>query len=136
MVLIAGNIPFQTEVASVYIFSQVESDHPVGRRRGLRGAAHLALAVLVVISLLSRRAARMSSTPARRRRREDRGRVAATSSSRAIVLTYLGCCSLLPVGDVFFRTFEDGIEPVIDALTTPSPARVLAHVPHASSPCR
>ena len=43
VVLIAGNIPFKTEVASVYIFQHVSSDDPTG-------AAALAL-VLLVISL-------------------------------------------------------------------------------------
>ena len=43
VVLIAGNIPFKTQVASVYIFSQVESDDPAG-------AAAVSV-VLLVISL-------------------------------------------------------------------------------------
>jgi sulfate transport system permease protein len=43
VVLIAGNIPFKTEVASVYIFQHVSSDDPAG-------AAALAV-VLLVISL-------------------------------------------------------------------------------------
>jgi sulfate/thiosulfate transport system permease protein len=43
VVLIAGNIPFKTEVASVYIFQHVSSDDPTG-------AAALAL-VLLIISL-------------------------------------------------------------------------------------
>ena len=30
VVLIAGNIPFNTQVASVYIFRQIESDDPIG----------------------------------------------------------------------------------------------------------
>ena len=28
--LISGNIPFKTQVASVYIFGQIESDDPAG----------------------------------------------------------------------------------------------------------
>jgi sulfate transport system permease protein len=42
LVLISGNIPFQTQVASVYIFKQLESDNPTG-----------AAAVSVVLLLLS-----------------------------------------------------------------------------------
>ena len=30
VVLVAGNIPFHTQLASVYIFGQVESDDPIG----------------------------------------------------------------------------------------------------------
>ncbi len=41
VVLIAGNIPFKTEVASVYIFQHVSSDDPTG-------AAALALLLLVI----------------------------------------------------------------------------------------
>jgi sulfate transport system permease protein len=41
-VLISGNIPFQTQVASVFIFKQIESDDPIG-----------AAAVSVVLLLLS-----------------------------------------------------------------------------------
>jgi sulfate/thiosulfate transport system permease protein len=42
VVLISGNIPFQTQVASVFIFKQIESDDPIG-----------AAAVSVVLLLLS-----------------------------------------------------------------------------------
>jgi sulfate/thiosulfate transport system permease protein len=44
VVLIAGNIPFHTQLASVYIFGQVESDDPIG-------AAAVAV-VLLAVSLL------------------------------------------------------------------------------------
>ena len=43
IVLIAGNIPFKTQVASVFIFGQIESDNTTG-----------AAAVSVVLLLLSR----------------------------------------------------------------------------------
>src|SRR5215203_53918 len=42
IVLISGNIPFHTQVASVFVFKQIESDNPVG-----------AAAVSVVLLLLS-----------------------------------------------------------------------------------
>ena len=44
VVLISGNIPFKSQVASVFIFSQVESDNPVG-------AASVSV-VLLLISVL------------------------------------------------------------------------------------
>jgi sulfate/thiosulfate transport system permease protein len=42
LVLISGNIPFHTQVASVYVFKQLESDNPIG-----------AAAVSVVLLILS-----------------------------------------------------------------------------------
>jgi sulfate/thiosulfate transport system permease protein len=44
LVLISGNIPFHTQVASVYVFKQLESDNPVG-------AAAVSV-VLLVLSLI------------------------------------------------------------------------------------
>ena len=42
-VLISGNLPFKTQVASVHIFSQIESDNVDRRRRGVdRAAARVA----------------------------------------------------------------------------------------------
>jgi len=64
VVLIAGNIPYRTEMASVYIYGQVEADQP--------GAAAAVSVVLLVISLvllavfdvIRRRISRHSETPA------------------------------------------------------------------------
>ena len=39
---------------------------------------------------------------------------------RALALTYLGFLLVLPVGTVFWRTFEGGAGPVLDALTRPN----------------
>ena len=39
---------------------------------------------------------------------------------RAVALSYLALLLVLPVGLVFWRTFEHGIGPVVDALTDPS----------------
>ena len=44
IVLISGNIPFDTQVASMFIFKQIESDNPIG-------AAAISV-VLLVLSLL------------------------------------------------------------------------------------
>ncbi|MGH2906938.1 MAG: sulfate ABC transporter permease subunit CysT, partial [Solirubrobacterales bacterium] len=56
IVLIAGNLPFKTEVASVYLFGQIENDN-------LQGAAAVSVVLLaaslffiVVIGILARRA--------------------------------------------------------------------------------
>jgi sulfate transport system permease protein len=41
-------------------------------------------------------------------------------SLRVVALGYLALLLLIPIGIVFYRTFEGGIGPVIDAVTTPA----------------
>ena len=55
VVLISGNIPFQTQVASVYIFKQIESDDPIGAAAVSVVLLVLSLLVLVGLRLLARR---------------------------------------------------------------------------------
>jgi sulfate/thiosulfate transport system permease protein len=50
LVLISGNIPFKTQVASVYVFKQLESDNPVGA-----AAVSVVLLVLSLIVLVALR---------------------------------------------------------------------------------
>ena len=57
IVLISGNLPFKTEVASVYIFSQVESDDPAGA-----AAVSVLLLVISFIALLAIGAVRRYAT--------------------------------------------------------------------------
>jgi sulfate/thiosulfate transport system permease protein len=54
VVLVAGNIPFHTQLASVYIFGQVESDDPVGAAAVAVVLLGLSLAVLLAIAFLGR----------------------------------------------------------------------------------
>jgi sulfate transport system permease protein len=54
IVLISGNIPFDTEVASVHIFALIESDRPVGAAGLAVVLLSISLAVLVAINLLQR----------------------------------------------------------------------------------
>ena len=54
VVLVAGNIPFHTQLASVYIFGQVESDDPVGAAAVAVVLLGLSLVVLLSIGLLAR----------------------------------------------------------------------------------
>jgi len=56
LVLIAGNIPFETQAASYFIFSQVESDNPVGAAAVSVVLLVLALVVLLIFGWLSKRA--------------------------------------------------------------------------------
>jgi sulfate transport system permease protein len=58
VVLISGNLPFKTQVASVVISSEVESGDPHGAAAVSVVLVALALVVLAGIQLLSRRAAR------------------------------------------------------------------------------
>jgi sulfate/thiosulfate transport system permease protein len=58
LVLITANIPFKTEAASVFIFSQVESDNPVGAAAVSVVLLVVALVVLLIFGWLSKRALR------------------------------------------------------------------------------
>jgi sulfate transport system permease protein len=58
VVLVAGNIPFHTQLASVYIFGQVESDDPIGAAAVAVVLLGLSLVVLLAIAFLGRWGAR------------------------------------------------------------------------------
>ena len=58
LVLITGNIPFETQAASVFIFSQVESDNPVGAAAVSVVLLVVALVVLLFFGWLSKKALR------------------------------------------------------------------------------
>jgi sulfate transport system permease protein len=58
LVLITGNIPFDTQAASVFIFSQVESDNTVGASAVSVVLLVVALVVLLFFGWLSKRALR------------------------------------------------------------------------------
>jgi sulfate/thiosulfate transport system permease protein len=58
LVLITGNIPFETQAASVFIFAQVESDNPVGASAVSVVLLVVALVVLLIFGWLSKRALR------------------------------------------------------------------------------
>lgn len=57
VVLISGNVPFQTEVAAVHVFGQVESDRVTAAAAVSVVLLALSLAVLLAISLIGRRGA-------------------------------------------------------------------------------
>jgi sulfate transport system permease protein len=58
LVLITGNIPFKTQAASVFIFSQVESDAPIAASAVSVVLLLIALVVLLFFAWLSKRALR------------------------------------------------------------------------------
>ncbi len=57
-VLISGNLPFQTQVASVYIFGQIETDNPTGAAAVATVLLVVALVVVVILDLIQRWGAR------------------------------------------------------------------------------
>jgi sulfate transport system permease protein len=58
LVLISGNIPFKTEVASVFIFSQIQSDNEISAAAVSVVLLAISLVILVLIGLVSRRSLR------------------------------------------------------------------------------
>jgi sulfate transport system permease protein len=58
LVLISGNIPFKTEVASVFIFSQIQSDREVTASAVSVVLLLFALLILIAIGIVSRRSLR------------------------------------------------------------------------------
>jgi sulfate transport system permease protein len=58
VILIAGNIPYRTEMASVYIYGQVEADKPGSASAVSVVLLVVSLAVLVVFDILRRRISR------------------------------------------------------------------------------
>lgn len=58
LVLISGNIPFDTQVTSVYIFKQIESDNPVGAAAVATVLLLVSVLVLMAIRAIGRWGAR------------------------------------------------------------------------------
>jgi sulfate transport system permease protein len=58
LVLLTGNIPFETQAASVFIFSQVQSDNPVGAAAVSVVLLVVALVVLLIFGQISKRVLR------------------------------------------------------------------------------
>ena len=104
IILISGNIPFDTEVASVNIFKAIESDDPAGA----------AAVSVVLLAALAARAHRRR--PPRAAQPEAR---CAKYVIRYTALTYLALVLVLPLSMILFRTFQDGLAPVWAALTDP-----------------
>ena len=105
LVLITGNLPFKTEVGSVYIFGQIQDEN-------------LPAAAAVSVVLLRRRC----SCWARWRWCRDGGRSMSFSklAARTIALGYLTLLLAAPVVMIFYRTFEHGLAPVWNAINEPN----------------
>jgi sulfate transport system permease protein len=57
-VLISGNIPFKTEVASVFIYGQIQSDRAVTAAAVSVVLLAISLVILIAIGFVSRRSLR------------------------------------------------------------------------------
>ena len=53
-VLISGNIPFETQVASVHVYNQIQSDNPVGAAAVATVLLVVALVVLILLTIVQR----------------------------------------------------------------------------------
>ena len=62
--LIAGNIPYRTEMASVYIYGQVEADKPGAAAAVSVVLLAVSLTLLAVFDVLRRRISRHEEAPA------------------------------------------------------------------------
>ena len=93
VVLISGNLPFKTEVASVYVFGRIESGDPGGAAAASVVILAITFAILLGIGGLRRWAMRHD-------------RVSAPCAS--LSLGYLAVLLVAPVGYVFYKTFEHG----------------------------
>ena len=98
VVLISGNIPFKTEVSSVYIFGQLA----VGQRRPARPRVSVVLLAISLGVLLA-----IGALPPL----ADEARPCLGTSSAFGALGYLALLLLVPVGFVFYRAFEHGFAP-------------------------
>jgi sulfate/thiosulfate transport system permease protein len=58
LVLISGNLPFKTEVASVFIFSQIQSDREITAAAVSVVLLVISLLILIAIGIVSRRSLR------------------------------------------------------------------------------
>ena len=134
VVLISGNIPYRTEVASVYIIGQVEADQPARGGGGLAVPAHL----------LAGRADRLRHPAAPHVAPRRVGMTSATRSSAAATgaravqgsarrraghpahgarrsrCCTCCCCSCCRSAMVFVRTFESGLDPFLKAISRPA----------------
>ena len=58
VVMLSGNVPFSTEVSSVHIYSQIQSDYVAGAAAGSIVLLTISLVVLTSITLLQRRSSK------------------------------------------------------------------------------
>ena len=106
--LIGGGIPRETEVASQYIAKQIEIDRPANAAAVSVTLLLISFAVLFAIRCVARSATRTLT-----------GVKHARLALRIVALGYLVALVLVPLGMIFFRTFEDGFVAFWESVTTP-----------------
>ena len=120
IVLISGNLPFKTQVASSWIYDLFQNDELPQASAVSVVLIVIALVVLVAIGWARRRfeitRADMSAPVGRRRWRLP---------LRFAVLLYLALLILIPVGSVFFRAFQHGLGAAWDAISAPDSVHAL-----------
>ena len=109
LVIITGNLPFKTQVSSVFIFSRIESGDRAGAAAVVRRPARD----------LVRAAARDRRHPPLRDEARPWLSVLRRFGLRGVAFTYLAAILLGPLALVFYRTFENGFGAAWDALSTP-----------------
>ena len=110
LVLLTGNIPFDTQVASVYIFGRIESDNVTAAAAVSVLLLVISVGILFALNLFGRW----------RSRREARlAGFTEFSLLAGVALFYLFVLLIAPVGLIFYKTFENGIGPPLEAITSP-----------------
>ena len=101
LVIITGNLPYKTEVSSVYIFGRIES----GDQAGAAAVAVVLLAISFAVLLA------IGVDPALHD--EARPWLAPSAGSGCVRLrsAYLAAILVGPLAVVFYRTFEHGFAP-------------------------
>ena len=137
VLLFAGGLP-NTQVSSVFIRQQIENGNEHRRRRGLgRAAAARPLVMLGLITLIQRWSSRhersqgagaggltvmpMSGEDFTEKGDDDEAASSARSrwGLRVLGLGYLTLLLLAPLVLIFYKTFEHGLAPPLDAITSP-----------------
>ncbi len=103
--LISGNIPLKTQVASVQIAGQIESDNTAGA--AAVATVLLVTALLVMVAAVAPPALGASPWLSRRSTAAPAARPgAARLTMRVIVIAYLSLLLVIPVSLIFWRTFS------------------------------
>ena len=117
LVLITGNIPFDTQVASVYIFGRIESDAPTSAAAVSVFLLVLSVAVLFALNLVAKWSSRAMRDGARRSRgARDASSATACASSRSATSRRCSSCRWRSSSSARSRT---GSAPPLEAITSP-----------------
>ena len=113
VVLIGGNIPRETQVASQYIQQQIEIDRPVNAAAVSVALLAIAFLTLFVLRLYISHTQQRGDGPMR------------TSTTtrlalRTVALAYLLVLLAVPIAVILWRTFGAGVMPFLESVRTPA----------------